>query len=529
MSQQFNLSRKGSFKQYVEVVGDPPKTYGDVFTAVNTWQGDVIHPTTFGPPNPELLPLNDNEELPNRETPSPPLISEFLEELREDGANPILEKTNKQRIIYNIVEEDSPPLTLKDDASHTYFDLVRGNSKQIIYEERSKPKEHPDPTSDDIYEAPNSPPYIPQTPRNLIPTPQPTIGQTSTLTIKKPRLSLFNESGKESGAIEKGAIDSPKKHKAIPYERPSGRTSSKTSKKKDADSTPPSNPTHGPPAEPISPKSHRLKIIQQTFAEILQANTDFSYPKFLDLTSDVKTHNDLIKKNGDHAEIHQGLILNQNLAHMREHVGIFLNESDEIYKMYQQAEKGFIAARERNAKLHDDLQLFYEDLEEQARKVIVNLPHIELRKRIPEVYKSSKPPIPTETPPIPKPITPEIHRTRGSTISRLTPFPSNANANKIYGPSNPRWNGQNYYWAYHKGLSKYVWTSHHSPRPEFADRQCDHCCLYGHIQWNCPKYECPHCHVNCLVCWQVSSPFRVYVATLCHNPSIQQSIWFAVV
>ena len=41
------------------------------------------------------------------------------------------------------------------------------------------------------------------------------------------------------------------------------------------------------------------------------------------------------------------------------------------------------------------------------------------------------------------------------------------------------------------------WNSIHIPRPEYRDHQCALCFLHGHIRWNCPTYQCPHCGQAC--------------------------------
>src|SRR4030088_2615990 len=129
MSQHFNLSRKNSYEQFNEVVGDPPATHVNVFTPMGPWHEDTIRSSIFGPPNPELLPPNNDhdEDFPNPETPSPPFISEFINELRNSRTDPALEECDHKRIIHNVVDTDDAPITLKDERTNTYFDLGEGN------------------------------------------------------------------------------------------------------------------------------------------------------------------------------------------------------------------------------------------------------------------------------------------------------------------------------------------------------------------------------------------------------------------
>jgi len=37
----------------------------------------------------------------------------------------------------------------------------------------------------------------------------------------------------------------------------------------------------------------------------------------------------------------------------------------------------------------------------------------------------------------------------------------------------------------------------HRPRPEYHDYSCQICHLFGHIVYDCPRYECPRCKNNC--------------------------------
>ena len=39
-----------------------------------------------------------------------------------------------------------------------------------------------------------------------------------------------------------------------------------------------------------------------------------------------------------------------------------------------------------------------------------------------------------------------------------------------------------------------IWYSKHQPRPHYEGYECHRYALQGHIEWDCPSYECPHCH-----------------------------------
>ena len=41
------------------------------------------------------------------------------------------------------------------------------------------------------------------------------------------------------------------------------------------------------------------------------------------------------------------------------------------------------------------------------------------------------------------------------------------------------------------------WFSYWVPCERYRNYQCDMCKLYGHIQYNCPQYACPHCRKAC--------------------------------
>ena len=223
----------------------------------------------------------------------------------------------------------------------------------------------------------------------------------------------------------------------------------------------------------------------------------FSYAKFAELTANASTQDRILEENKDHTAIYRGLTLNQTLTHVQEHVGTFLHESDEIHRLYQSAEAKLAEAKLRNAKLHDELQLFHDGLGAQSRAVMFDLPHKDLRARLPSLYEQVQP-IPPR-PATPRPTTPVVSRARRPTVSQQSAAPPapDPEAYRIYGPLNPRWDGQRYYWARSQKLQTHVWMSIHQPRPEFVHKQCDHCRLYGHLKWDCPKYQCPHCKTNC--------------------------------
>ena len=51
-------------------------------------------------------------------------------------------------------------------------------------------------------------------------------------------------------------------------------------------------------------------------------------------------------------------------------------------------------------------------------------------------------------------------------------------------------------WALWNPKQKHFDSVHH-PRPEYHDYSCQLCHLFGHIMYDCPRYECPCCKNNC--------------------------------
>jgi hypothetical protein len=91
----------------------------------------------------------------------------------------------------------------------------------------------------------------------------------------------------------------------------------------------------------------------------------------------------LTRQTIDHPILHKGFALNEKLRGLQQTVGNFQHESDEINKDFARAARVLDDAVRRQAKLHDDLQVFYDDLGAQARKAVFDLPIDQIRLRYP--------------------------------------------------------------------------------------------------------------------------------------------------
>ena len=101
-------------------------------------------PSVFGLADPEVLPTSfldddtkqrlDDHTPSNPETASPPLVSKYLQELRDNGENPILEQADHVLVIYNVPNMGAPQTLIHDDTK-VYYDLSAGNAHQIEYKE----------------------------------------------------------------------------------------------------------------------------------------------------------------------------------------------------------------------------------------------------------------------------------------------------------------------------------------------------------------------------------------------------------
>lgn len=140
----------------------------------------------------------------------------------------------------------------------------------------------------------------------------------------------------------------------------------------------------------------------------------------------------------------------------------------------------------RHHQLNAMIHSFSQELGFSAQQAAERIPTQEFRNRYPHLFIRA---------PIPSSALPPTHQMRPSPqIGRRTP------PNERYDHTNPLWEGQNAHYKVHGTRGTMAWYSTITPREVYRHYQCSLCKLFGHIQYNCPKYACPHCHRACGCC-----------------------------
>ncbi len=221
--------------------------------------------------------------------------------------------------------------------------------------------------------------------------------------------------------------------------------------------------------------------------EDVEENYEFGYARFLNVINTDDNISQLVRQSVDHAELYKGFLRHEAYRHMRRELELLVKETFELHKELGNVACLVLDLQARHEDHRNCLQEFAESLGQGAEYTIRNIPAKTLRTRYPTMYNRRPAAVIAADQQHRAPPPPTYPRDSG----RCTP------PHQRYDPSNPRWDGQRPHFKLHGPCATSEWFSMWTPRKEYKHHQCKFCKLYGHIQWNCPQYACPHCRKAC--------------------------------
>jgi hypothetical protein len=441
-------------KQYLgKPAHNRPKTINAIQTAVADWQGSSL----FGSDA-----ANDPAYLPPT----------FVDDETGQVITGLLDNAGRtQHVVCDPFEEDPDLYRRTPTESSESSPSTPKQKGKARAEDEPLSLPHQDPTSDDIYE-------------DNVPG------------LSRPKLTLntSQQQGKGNDKPETSAAGLSKK-KALKREDSAALT--RLQAIQEALQTPRANVPDNKPRPPTkessgtgAPRSTSAPDVVEPRIAQRTPQYDFNYHHFAETVADPDSIQQLVRQTVDNPVLHEGFVLYEQTNHIQEHVETLTRRSLELEVKYGDllfATQNLLTDQQ---EFNIELRTLSERLGIDARRIVENIPVHIFQPRYPTMFTERYPPV--ERVPSPRP------STSGSTRPQLRPVPEQEeNPRERYGPSNPRWSGQQAHYARHPITGTNEWYSMWRPRTEYKDHQCHYCRLHGHLQWNCPQWACPHCGKAC--------------------------------
>jgi hypothetical protein len=192
----------------------------------------------------------------------------------------------------------------------------------------------------------------------------------------------------------------------------------------------------GAPRSTSAPDIVEPRIAQRT------PQYKLKYHHFAETVAQPADVQQLIRQTIDNPVLHKGFVLYEQMNHIQEHIEMLTRRSLEIEVKYGDLLFATQNLLSQQQEFNIELRDFSEQLGRDTRRIVENIPVNIFQPRYPTMFTERYPPI--ERVPSPHP------STSGSTRPQLRPIPEQEeNPRERYGPSNPRWDGQQAHYAQH--------------------------------------------------------------------------------
>jgi len=225
-------------------------------------------------------------------------------------------------------------------------------------------------------------------------------------------------------------------------------------------------------------------------ADPVKDHITLDYERFRSHTAGDDNIGQLVRQAVDNTDLYRGFLLHQVYRKVQDEFEPLVREAIDIKQEYENAAMQIMDLMACQADHKQKMRELQERFSNATRRAIEEIPTEPFYHRYPDVFNR-------------RPAALIAEETRHTLNNHLKPsFYPNLDRRhtppiRQYDASNPRWSGQNAHGIVHPDTKKIEYFSNWKPRSEYKWRQCDFCRLYGHIQWNCPQYACPHCNRAC--------------------------------